>query len=317
MNFVFIKIQVCYLKKYESALNFKLCSIDYRYAALDFNKFSIFGKKLLMKKTILVFTLVSFGLLSCGGDDASNDNTTEEIANYFPLTQGTYWTYNNVSQDTQTRDSLYVAGTEVLNGNTYTNLDASTPENAFMTRTLAENLLRVEESRLILNGELGGPPVDGFPDISIPLNDVILFDSQESPQTVLSELEGEISQEIQGYPITINYVLKTVQGENLNTHTVDGETFNTVTTSKIILNLTITLALEINGIPFDLPILDPESQDIIIVTNYYAENIGLIDSNVLVAYSLIDLSQAGIDLPIPQEDSQTATQKIDSYNISD
>ncbi len=261
-----------------------------------------------MKKIILLSILASFGLFSCGGDDTSDDNNFEEVLNYFPLTQGTYWTYNNLSQDTQTRDSLYVAGTEVLNGNTYTNLDAATPVDAFMTRTLSENLLRIEDTRLLLNGELGGPTVDGFPDISIPLDDMILFDSQESTQTVLSEIEG--------YPVTINYILKTIQGESLNTHTVDGETFNTVTTSKIVLNLTITLALEVNGIPFDLPILDPESQDIITVTNYYAENIGLIDSNVLVEYSLIDLSQAGIDLPIPQEDSQTGTQKIDAYNIS-
>ncbi len=269
-----------------------------------------------MKKILFVSLLALLGLYSCGSDDNNND-IIEEQFNYFPLTQDSYWTYNNFSQQTATRDSLYVAGTEELNGNTYTNLDAQTPANAFMTQVFSRSLVRVDNSKLIINGEIGGPPVDGFPDITIPLDDVVLYDTQEDSGNELSQITGEISQEIQGYPITIAYIVTSQQGDDIGTHTVDGVTFNDVITSTIIINLTITLSLEINGIPLDLPILEPENQDVVVVTNYYAKDTGLIDSQVLVEYSLVDLSQAGIELPIPQQDSQTSTQKIDTYNISE
>ncbi len=268
------------------------------------------------KNTFLLSILLTSLVISCSGDSNNNDNQPEEQFSYFPLSQGTFWTYNNVSQQTNTRDSLYVAGTEVVNGNSYTNLDAQTPANAFMTQVLSRSLIREDNSKLIINGEIGGPPVDGFPEITIPLNDVILYDTEADSGSELSQITGEISQEVQGYPITIDYIVTSQQDQSLGTHTVNGIDFTDVISSKIIINLTITLSLEINGIPLDLPILDPTSQDIVVVTNYYAKDIGLIDSNVLVEYSLVDLSQTGIDLPIPQEDSQTATQKIDTYETA-
>ncbi len=267
-----------------------------------------------MKKYYLLLLVIST-LVSCS-ESANNDDSSETQLNYFPLEANSYWTYTNVSQQTTTTDSLFVAGTTIINGNTYTQLDAQTPVDAFMTQVLSSSALRSEGPTLLINGEIGGPPVAGFPEVTIPLNDVILYNTEEANDMVLSEVTGEISQEIEGYPITIDYVVTTQQGETLSSYNVAGSSFSDVISSKIIINLTIALTIEVNGINLDLPLLDPESQDVVTITNYYAKDIGLIDSNVLVAYSLIDLSQAGIDLPIPQEDSQTGTQKIDTYFIA-
>lgn len=265
-------------------------------------------------KNIYLLLFATLTLIACS-ENSDNDNNSETQLNYFPLVANSYWTYKNATPQENTTDSLYVAGTTVINGNTYTELDAQAPIDAFMTQVLANGALRTENSKLFITGEVGGPPVDGFPEITIPLEDVILYNTQQANGMVLSQIMGEISQDIQGYPITINYTVTTKQGESLSAYTVSGNSFTDVITSKIIINLNITLTIEVNGINLDVPLLNPESQDVITATNYYAKDVGLIDSTVLVEYTLLDLSQYGIDLPIPQEDSQTSTQKIESYAI--
>ena len=88
---------------------------------------------------------------------------------------------------------------------------------------------------------------------------------------------------------------------------------NKVLTSSIILNLSISTNIEILGTVIVIPIL--QAQDVIKTTNYFASGVGLIFSESLIEYELEDLSSLGIDLPIPSEDSSSATQNIDTYQI--
>jgi len=265
-----------------------------------------------MKK--LTYLLLSLFIISCSSsDDDGGGIPAEETFNYFPLTSGTYWTYTNEADQEITTDSLYVSGTEDLNGVSYTVLGAEQPVTGFMTSILSESLVRATDTKLILNGELGAPPVDGFPDITIPLNDVALYDTQASTGTLLSEVTGEIEQEVDGIPILIGFTISSVQGETLENGLGDF-TDTTVLTSKIIVNLSITAAIEIiPGTVIPIPIL--QAQDVVTTTNYFADEIGLINSDTLIEYELEDLSALGIDLPIPAEDSRTATQAIDNFFI--
>ena len=179
---------------------------------------------------------------------------------------------------------------------------------------LSQNLVRTVEKQLILNGELNTSPIDGLPIIGIPLNDVVLFNAETAPNTVLSSIENEIKQEVKGIPIVVEYGIHSIQGGFLTNYAVDGQIFEDVISSQIVVTLIVTAEIEIfPGIIIQIPILT--EQDVMIVTNYYAANIGLIFSEVLIEYELEDLSGTGIELPFPSQASSATFQSIDTFEI--
>ena len=259
-----------------------------------------------MKK--LTYLFVALFIISCSSSD--DDSNISIPDNYFPLAEHSYWTYDNESNIGATRDSLYVAGIEETNGVNNTVFGAQQPVVGFMTTLFSQSLVRGTETQLIINGEIGAPPIEGFPDISIPLEDVLLYNTEADNGTLLSEASGEIEQDLDGIPIIISYSVSTVQGEMFNSF----EGYNDVISSKIIVNLSIVAEIEIlPGVVLPIPIL--AAQDIMTVTNYYANTIGLISSENFIEYELQDLSEYGIEFPFPSEDSRTATQDIDTYEI--
>ena len=265
-----------------------------------------------MKK--ITYLLIVLVIVSCSSDDDGNPtNPIVDLNNYFPLTSGTYWTYDNESEQGVTRDSLYVYGVEELNGVAHTVIGAEVPATGFMTTLLSQSLVRTTDTSLLLNGELGAPPVEGFPGITIPLVDFKLYDSDASENELLSETTGEIEQTIEDIPLVIGYSVKTIQGETFENGY--GDFSESVISSDFIVNLSISAVIDFNGFPITIPIL--QAQDVVTVTNYYADEIGLIDSNTLIEYELEDLSDLGIDLPFPESDSRNATQVIDTYHIED
>ena len=80
---------------------------------------------------------------------------------------------------------------------------------------------------------------------------------------------------------------------------------------KLIANLKVSTVYTIPGVntPITVPILNP--QDVIVSTQYYAEGIGMIYAKTEINYQLNDFSQAGIELPIPQESSSTVEESLD------
>ncbi len=263
-----------------------------------------------MKKITLLFVLII--IVSCSTNDDKQEDPVVEVYNYFPLTLSSYWNYNNENEEGIAKDSLYTSSNEVLNGLNYTKFIASEPISGFMTSMMSQNIMRTTESKLFLNGEFGTPLIESFPDISIPLTDLIIYDKEAENGTLLSEEIGEISEIIDDIPIIINYTISTIQGDILDEGT-GAFTTNKVLTSSIILNLSISTNIEILGTVIVIPIL--QAQDVIKTTNYFASGVGLIFSESLIEYELEDLSSLGIDLPIPSEDSSSATQNINTYQI--
>ena len=250
-------------------------------------------------------------------DEGENDIAFElESVNYFPLTVESYWTYNNQdSEQENTRDSLFISGTEIIENSTYYQFNALEPVAGFMTNLLSQSSLYANDHELLLNGEFGTPPVEGFPEISIPLVDLIMYDLDENNNSLLSEFSGEIIQVIENIPIKIGYTITTVQGEIFEDGFGDYTNSN-VLSSKIKINLSIVAEYEIFGTVLDLPIL--QSQDVIRTTNYFADGIGMIYSDTQVEYELEDLSileTLGITLPFPSEDSSNSSQNLDTYNL--
>lgn len=259
---------------------------------------------------LFLFAILLF--VSCSGDDDASGPNAEDH-NYFPLTANSSWTYNNVGEQGPARDSIYVNGTENVNGHSYTNLDAQVPLSAFMTVGLTNNLVRTTTSQLLIQGELAGAPVEGFPEISIPLNDVVLYDSDAQTDDELGLVADEITQTFQDIPLVINYRVLSAQGAFFETYTVGTQVFDNVLSATLTVNLSVTAEIDLGGVTVPVPIL--AEQDVVAVTNYYAADVGLVYSETLVEYQLEDLSGTGIELPFPNESSATSTQSIDTYSI--
>lgn len=266
-----------------------------------------------MKK--ITFTLLILLIISCSSsDDNQIIDSVPETYDYFPLSVDSYWIYENQnSEQENTRDSVYISEIEVINNINYYKFSAMPPVSGFMTSLLSQSSLNSNDDELILNGQFGTPPIEGFPEISIPLVDLIMYDLNESNGTLLSVISGDIEEVIEEIPIKINYEINTIQGETYE----DGYgnfTSSSVLSSMININLSIIAEFEVFGTVLEIPILQP--QDVIKTTNYFADGIGMIYSVTLVEYQLEDLSILGITLPIPVEDSSSSSQNLDTYFIA-
>ena len=110
-------------------------------------------------------------------------------------------------------------------------------------------------------------------------------------------------------PFTIEYNLRTVQNEFLNSYTVNEEEFQDVLSAGIIVNLEISVSLS----GFQIPIL--QSQDAIQMTNYYADNVGLIKSETSINYDFEELNFPNI--PSIPDFSMEETQEIETYIVAE
>ena len=256
---------------------------------------------------LLAVLFISVFLVNCSSDNDPELPQEQDII-FFPLTTGSYWTFNNESEVGTSRDSLYVNGTEQINGKMFTNLDALDPVSGFMTQLLSENMVHYTGSKLLLHGELSSPVIDGFPGFSIDLDEFVLLDTAVStPGAVLSSVSGEISEVIMELPLVFDYEFRSVHSTMTNNGT------DALIETKLILTLAVSAEIDVAGIIISVPILS--SQDVMVTTNTYTEAVGLQSSTTIIEYELEDLSGIGIELPFPSQDTSTATQVLDTYFI--
>jgi hypothetical protein len=264
-----------------------------------------------MKYTaLLLFVLLTIGCSSSDDSEIQEDQDTSS----FPLTAGSYWTYNNTDEEGVSRDSLYIQSPGSVSGETYTELKAQEPVTGFMTNMFANGELRAPaDLKLYYRGVLNAP-IEGIPDIEIPINDLVLYDMLADPGE-LGTVIGTIDTEINEVPLVIDY---TITSNQLSV--AIGDDFeNGVSTyspqSELIINLAITAQIEVGGITIPVPVMS--AQDVLVATNSYTQRIGLTDSTVEINYELEDLSGFGITLPFPPTGSATSEQLLDAYVIAE
>lgn len=268
-----------------------------------------------MKKLIYLFLVLA--MISCSNDDDSgngdsNGNTNED---YFPLTQNNSWEYNvNTTNDqgnppTTSTDIITVAGTTTINNNVYYDLDANAEATGTMTALLTENHIREAEGKYHMEGEVSlALSAIGGQDILIELNDIVILDQGATVGSVLGTVTGTSTQTIQNFDVTIDYTLRTVQQGTSPSHSVnDGAlVYDNVIASQIIVEVSASTVFN------NIPITILSSQDILTIDNFYAQNIGLVDSDTVFTYTL---NQLPIDLGVPTTATSTTTQELNTYTI--
>lgn len=268
-----------------------------------------------MKRIILPLMCASLALFSCSGDDSTNTNSPGNniaTADFLPLDEGNYWVYNVESQNTSGQDHLYIAGTETINGKVYDKFTTQETPLGFFSNSLYNNKMRQDGDKLMVTGETQFAFAEGVP-LNISVTDFVIFKENAASGEVLGTTSGTITQEIQGYTMQINYVLTTKAAGDVATHTAGTHTYNNVKKVETILNLSIVSPTVIAGVPFNATIMP--AQNVVVSTQYYAKEIGVVHVETDINYNLADFTQFNVTLPVPQSFSDHQEEILDNYNV--
>jgi hypothetical protein len=120
---------------------------------------------------------------------------------------------------------------------------------------------------------------------------------------------GSTTQTVQGFDLDINYEVTTVQQADIAQMTVEGMSYTEVIHSQLIINASITTAVFTQQVPLLTP------QDVIVIDNYWAKDIGLIKSENQLDYMLEDFSSLGV-LPVPQSAQILTVQSLTGFTLN-
>src|SRR5690606_24430241 len=106
------------------------------------------------------------------------------------------------------------------------------------------------------------------------------------------------------------YTLSSETGESYSSFTTpNNEVYNIVKASVVKLNMQVQVSIP----DFPLPYTLLPAQDVVVSTQYYAENIGMIHTSTNTQYTLNSLP--GFELPIPQSYSEHQEETLSSFNV--
>ncbi|AXG74587.1 hypothetical protein DVK85_10210 [Flavobacterium arcticum] len=264
-----------------------------------------------MKNKLLLFGLSLF-VLSCSSDDSSP--SVESVTDFLPLSDANYWSYDVTSdaEDGVGNDYLYIANDTVIGTITYKKFKTEDLAFGFFSNALSNNGVRKSGDELLLTGTASFNFSEELP-FSIDATNLVIFKENATNNQVIGTLNGVIEEEYEGYVIAFQYELTTTAKENLDTYSINGETYANVKSMEIKLNLNAILQYDFNGIP--LPITIMPQQDVVVSTQYYAENIGVVHVTTDLEYQLSDLSQYPIEVPIPESVAISQNEVLTSYSV--
>lgn len=265
-----------------------------------------------MKKTYLLFILSLF-IVSCSSDDDSGNNNPTLPPNttaFFPSKIGNHWVYDVQSSVMSGRDSLYVANDTIIGGNTYQKLKTKKQPIGFFSNALNKNAIRHADGKIYLTGSAGLDFAEDLP-INIAVSNFVIFDKNAAENTELATVSGTLEQEIEGIKIKFNYKLSSKAKATLASYTSGQQNYTNVKPVEIILNLEITAGL--SSLPIAIPVL--KSQNVVVSTQYYVENIGVVGATTDIVYELEEIPLPDFQLPIPQSGSEHQVETLVNYNV--
>ncbi|MES2544377.1 MAG: hypothetical protein V4548_05795 [Bacteroidota bacterium] len=263
-------------------------------------------------KFLIAFAFVAT-LFSCSSDDGGSGGG---ITNYFPLEDGYFWKYN-VSLDATAagQDHLFVGNDTLIDATTYKIMKTEAQAIGFFSNSLRHNGLRNDGSSVKMTGKLG-LNLGGTFNLEIPVSNFVIFNESASNNQELSVTDGTTTQTVGTFPLTINYILKSTSIETLESYTTpapDSKTYTNVKKVKMLMNMEVTSTYEVAP-GFSLPITIMDAQDVVLSTQYYAKNIGMVYTNTVIDYELNALP-GGATLPIPSSGTQVQDEFLDIYSV--
>jgi len=266
-------------------------------------------------KKLFLSSIITLTLFSCTSDDISG--FIADNPNFLPQKQGNYWVYDVKNEQETSRDSLYISGTQTSNSNIYYTYDTQNEVPfGFYSGVLTSGQTRVSGTKLFLTGNLNIGSMFGeeFSDLNIEFTDFLFFDASASQGSNLDNDSGEFEIPYQeNVTLKIEYNLYSKSGENLNAYTLpNGTTYNNIKVTRVAVSAKISIETSVAGFPISYPLVS--SQDVLISTQYYAKNIGMIYANTDMQYQLNEIP-GGFDIPMPESFQANMKETIIHYGV--
>lgn len=265
-----------------------------------------------MNKIVLIAAFIGFFLCSCRNESVDLENGSTSSNVYLPLNSGNFWTYKVIGARTN-RDSLYVQKDTVIDAIEYKKMKTKVFPTGFFCVGLNGNSIRKSNDKILLSGKanLGFIPTLS---LNVQLTDYVTFKEVTNADEQIDSKTGIIEQTISGFPLKIEYTLKSIGLAPLVGFTTpEGKTYADVKPIKLIVTAKITATTTIGGVPINIPILNP--QDVVTSTQYFAKNKGMVYAKTVVSYQLQTLP-AGIILDFPTSTNQTQEEFLDTFLIN-
>jgi len=258
-----------------------------------------------MKHNYLLAVLLMAFLTACSTSDDNNSSEQPTENDYFPVENGDFWVYD-VSGDFPGRDSLYIANDTTINNTPHKKFKTKEVPFGFYSSSLAGNGIRKSGDKIMVSGATSVNLIEGFP-IDLSVSDFVIFKENASDNEELSSISGTLNYQYGDIPLTFNYTMKSVFAETLASFTVPGhETYQDVKVIKVIVGLNAGGVTTFQGVDFPFNIMT--QQDVVVSTQYYVNNVGMVYSTTDIHY---ELTSQEIPLPVPS----TATQNIKEYLV--
>ncbi|MFY0483911.1 hypothetical protein ACI6PS_15035 [Flavobacterium sp. PLA-1-15] len=266
-----------------------------------------------MKQYYFLAVLVMAVLSSCSSSDDGPNSGNEPVGetNYFSVENDQYWIYD-VEGDFPGRDSLYVANDTVVNGTSYKKFKTKELAFGFFSGSLSGNAVRKSGDKVMVSGSTNLALLEGFP-IDLAVTDFVIFKESASTNEELGSFSGSFDYQYEDIPLTFNYTMKSVFQESLTSYNVPGRgTYQDVKVIKVMVNLNVGGVVSFQGINFPFTLMEP--QNVVVSTQYYAKNFGMVYCDTQINYELVDVSQLGEALPFPSSGSQNIKEYLATDN---
>lgn len=262
----------------------------------------------------------------CGNDQSEwsgpltfTTSPMESSKDYFPLAEGNSWTYTNKETvgdlpEMESEETMTAGAPTEEDNTTYYPMETDNPTGSgFATSVFTNGTLHQDGGQTFYNGEIAIAieQLEMNP-VEITLDNAVILSETASAGTELFTHEGSETQNVNigvEVPVTINYTATTTNVEFSDSYTTpNGEVYDDVLQADIVVSASTTA--EYNGI--DIPIM--LEQNAIMVTNYYANGVGMIYSSMTRNIEFEDLSSFGLpNLPDVHSES---SQELNAHTLN-
>lgn len=277
----------------------------------------------------IFFLIVTVFAFSCSSESVDSSVAENNASDFFPNNANSYWKYvvDSNSEDLPDMnfaalDSVYVAESSDNSISLAANNDASA--NGRMNMILTSGTLYKTDNTLALDGniDLTENLADlGFAD-SFTLTGLTLYDLEASNESIMFTETGTSSNSIPiqdtEVPVDLNFEIQTKKLNFYDSKTINQINYNNVFEGELTLSLEINATISLLGFPQTVTFLDP--QDILSISYYFAESIGMVNAQASQGFALSDelttlLTLANIPLEIPSSINISSSEVLSDYAL--
>ena len=268
----------------------------------------------------LFIGLISILFVNCSSSD--DDSNSSSNQNYFPLVINNEWDYENtrtISGNEEVFDETIVVENSLTNQeNTSFTLNSTAEQgDVSFTSVLSNGELYKSNNKLFLTGSvnLGLDQVE-IPGFDIDFQDLVVYDTQAVENTILFTEDQNLDlPEFNNINLSLNINIESKSLGSFQNFDANNEIYNEVIGSEFTVKMGIDATTTVAGFPLPITIPVLEFQEVVNSTNYFANEIGLVQSETTLNVDFSDEISQIPNLNL-QDISSLIQQSLIAYQIS-